>query len=286
MPQYVSQEITVQAPRQAVIAFFSDPFAVAGASGHFAILQVWDETANKWVSPSVVKGVARKFRAAFVAQLPKGDEVKGILGTFEGPTVSATAGGVSISYKGISEDGTVTLSFDVTIRSDKPNQTKVQMSMTFEVRQSFLSSLFKRSDIDMAKHVIEEHIVHYLLYYFKPVVSGSTAAEGVKVEPTEVFKEEGPLTLELPRALKAAGQVSHGVIVVRGEKVTGKIYVRNGKPVEFDVKMGGKELPEASALAELLTSDDFGEVVVYSIDLEQVAFQALRSIPVKKTVQA
>ncbi|MGC9106259.1 MAG: hypothetical protein ACP5HQ_07570 [Thermoprotei archaeon] len=285
MPQYVSQEVTVPATKQAVVAFFSDIFALAGASGHFVILQVWDETIGKWVPPSAVKGVARKFRAAFVAQLPKGDEVKGVLGTLEGPVISPSTSGINVSYKGVSDDGTVTVSFETLIKSDKPSQTKVQMSMVFEVRQTFLVSIFRRSYIDMAKHIIEDHLAHYLVYYFKPVVSSSASFEGIKVEPAKVFEDEGPIMVVFPKALKAVGQVNYGVIAIRGEKVSGKVYIRNGKPVEFDVKINNKEFSDVTVLAELLTTDDYGEVVAYSIDLEQVAFQVMRSIPVKKAVQ-
>ena len=260
-----SYEQVVQASRDAIITLVSDPFLFAGVMGHIAILQVYDEKSKDFVTPSSLSKPSNKFKVTYIFGTPE-NKVYTSLGEMEGPLLSVQG----VSYKGFAYDNSVKWSVDILARPAKGSETLVRILVSADYERSFFSRLLGRPQFDLAEHIVKDHILPYMRFYFKP-----SRAEVPELTPTLVFSEEGPIASLIPKLFRASKDVEYGLAVIEGKEVRGEIFVKNGKAEKVDLTYNGQAINDSNGLLQLLTVESPAKITLYTVSADTAIMAAL-----------
>jgi len=114
-------------------------------------------------------------------------------------------------------------------------ETLLRIFVIADYKVSGLDKLLGRRPFALAQHIVGEHIIPYVKYYFK--TKSGNGSEGIT--PTKILDEQGLFRQILPKITKVSEDVEYGVAVIKGENVSRKIWIKNGKIVGIEVNHKG-----------------------------------------------
>mgnify|MGYP001773124887 CR=1 FL=1 len=170
------------------------------------------------------------------------------------------------------------ISFEV--KSVRPLETLVRVYTNAEYEVSVFDKFFGREPFALAEHIVRDHIIPYVKYYFKSSDTGQ-----LDITPTLIYTEEGVLSEVIPRALKNVDEIQYGVIIIEGEGVRGKVLVKNGKLERVSVNYNESIISGQDALLQLLSIPNKSRVTLYSLDLDTAVMALLERIREERPVR-
>jgi len=275
MPVY-SQDVTIQAPKDRLLSLMTDPFLISGVFGHVNLLRVYDQKQGKYVGFSSLSSFSNRFLVVYVFGTPD-TKMNLFEGEMEGPIFEAG----SVVYRGWTKDQKFTWEIRFEAKAVKPMETLVRIFVTADYKVSGLDKLLGRTPFALAQHIVEEHIIPYVKYYLK-------AESGIELEgitPTKLLDEQGLFSGILPKITKVSGDVEYGVAVIKGENVSGKMWIENGKIAGIEVNHNGQTLQGQDATLELVTLLTPVRVTLYAVNLDEVLMSSLEKYVLANTAQ-
>jgi len=261
-----SYEIRIQAPKDRVVNLIMDPFLLSGIFGHVNILRVYDQKQGKYVDLSSLSSFSNKFLVVYVFGTPD-TKMNVFEGEMEGPMLEPD----SIVYRGWTKDQKFTWEVRFEAKVVKPMETLVRIFINTDYRVSGLDRLLGRTPFALAQHIVEEHIIPYVKYYLK--AESGIGLEGIT--PTKLLDEQGLFSQILPKIKNVSGDVEYGVVVIKGENVSGKMWIKNGKIAGIEVNHKGQTLQGQDATLELVSLLTPVRVTLYMVDLDEVLMPKL-----------
>jgi hypothetical protein len=82
-----------------------------------------------------------------------------------------------------------------------------------------------------------------------------------------------------------SGDVEYGVVVIKGENVSGKMLIKNGKIVGIEVNHKGQTLQGQDATLELVSLLTPVRVTLYAVNLDEVLMSSLEKYVLANTTQ-
>jgi len=271
-----SHDVTIQAPKDRLLSLMTDPFLISGVFGHVNILRVYDEKEGKYVSFSSLSSSSNKFSVVYVFGTPD-TKMNLFEGEMEGPILEAG----SIVYRGWTKELKFTWGIRFEAKAIKPTETLLRIFVTADYKASGLDRLLGRTPFALAQHIVEEHIIPYIKHYLK--IESGIGLEGVT--PTKLLDEQGLFSQILPKITKVSGDVEYGVAVIRGENVSGKIWIKNGKILGIEVNHKGQTFQGQDAMLELVSLLTPVKVTLYAVDLDVVLMSKLEKYVLTNTTQ-
>jgi hypothetical protein len=261
-----THEITIQAPKERLASLMVDPFLMSGLFGHVSILRVYDQKQGKYVELSSLSSFSDRFLVVYVFGTPD-TKMNLFEGEMEGPIFEASR----IVYKGRAKDQKSKWEIGFEATAIKPKETLVGIIVTAEYKVSGLDKLLGRTPFALAQHIVEDHMIPYVKYYLK--TESKIGLEGIT--PTKLLDEEGLFSQILPKIKNVSGDVEYGVVVIKGENVSGKIRIKNGKIVGIEVNHEGQTLQGQDATLELVSLLTPVRVTLYTVNLDEVLMSSL-----------
>lgn len=148
----------------------------------------------------------------------------------------------------------------------KPNQTLVRVLASCEYKLSTLEKILGKTPFALAQHLVEDHIVPYINHYLK--TKGEAEAE--EVTPVKIPEEQGLFSQVLPKITEAIRNVEYGVVVIRGDRLSGKMIVKNGVISGIEVNDNGKIIQGENAMPYLVSLPQQVRVTIYTINLDEL----------------
>ncbi|MCQ4345413.1 MAG: hypothetical protein RXQ70_04490 [Sulfolobaceae archaeon] len=256
-----SREVEIQAPKARLVSFMTDPFLVSGVFGHVSLLRGYDQKQGKYVNFSSLSSFFTRFLVAYVFGTP---DMK--MNLFEGEMEGPIFESGRIVYRGWTEEQKFTWEIGFEAKAIKPNETLVGIFATADYKVSGLDKLFGRAPFALAQHIVEDHIIPYLKYFFK-TESGIGLEE---ITPTKLLDEQVLFSEILPKITKVSGDVGYGVAVIKGENVSGKILIKSGKIAEIKVNHKGQTSKGQDAMFMLVSLHTPVRVTLYAVNLDEV----------------
>ncbi|BCU68803.1 hypothetical protein [Stygiolobus caldivivus] len=269
-----THEITVPASKERILRWLSDPFLLSGVFGHVSILQVFDPKSQKYVTPSSLSGYSTKFKVIYIFGTPE-SKVYTNIGEMKGPLYTPSG----IAYEGNTSDGKLKWNINFEVRSVRTLESLVRISVISEYEISAFDRFFGKTPFALPEHIVKDHIVPYVKYYFKP-----SDASQLDITPTVVYSDEGSLSDIIAKVLKGISEVHYGVITIEGEGVNGKILIKNGRIERINVNYNESLISGQDALLQLLSIPNTAKVTLYSLDLDNAVMAMLERVQSKKTV--
>jgi len=90
------------------------------------------------------------------------------------------------------------------------------------------------------------------------------------ITPTKLLDEQGLFSGILPKIRKVGRDVEYGVAVIKGENVSGKIWIKNGKIIGIEVKHKGRILQGKDAMLMLVDLLTPVNVTLYAVNLDEI----------------
>jgi hypothetical protein len=273
---FYSHEVTIKAPKDRVVSLITDPFLLSGVFGHVNILRVYDQKQGKYVDLSSLSSFSDRFLVVYVFGTP--DTKMNLLeGEMEGPIFEAG----SVVYRGWTKDQKFTWGVRFEAKAIKPTETLVRIFVTADYYVSGLDRLLGRTPFALAQHIVEEHIIPYVKYYLK--AESGIGLEGIT--PTKLLDEQGLFSQILPKITKVSGDVEYGVAVIKGENVSGKVWIKNGKIAGIEVNHKGQTLQGQDAMLELVSLLTPVRVTLYAVNLDEALMSSLEKYVLANTTQ-
>ncbi|MCQ4367199.1 MAG: hypothetical protein NO114_06030 [Sulfolobales archaeon] len=200
-------------------------------------------------------------------------------GEMEGPIFEAG----SVVYRGWTKDQKFTWEVRFEAKAIKPTETLVRILVNADYRVSGLDRLLGRTPFALAQHIVEEHIIPYVKYYLK--AESGIGLEGIT--PTKLLDEQGLFSQILPKMKikNMSGDVEYGVAVIKGENVSGKMWIKNGKIVGIETNHKGQTLQGQDATLELVSLLTPVRVTLYAVNLDEVLMSMLEKYVLTSTTQ-
>jgi len=273
---FYSYDVTIQAPKDRLVNLIADPFLLSGVLGHVNILKVYDQKQGKYVDLSSLSSFSNRFLVAYVFGTPD-TKMNLFEGEMEGPIFEAG----SLVYRGWTKDQKLTWGMRFEVKAIKPTETLVRIFVNTDFNVSGLDRLLGRTPFALAQHIVEVHIIPYIKYYLR--IEGEIGLEGIT--PTKLLDEQGLFSQIIPKITKMSGDVEYGVAVIKGENVSGKIWIKNGKIVGIEVNHEGQTLQGQDAMLELVSLLAPIRVTLYEVDLDEVLMSKLEKYVLANTTQ-
>jgi hypothetical protein len=275
MPVYL-REVTIQAPKARLISLITDPFLISGVFGHISLLRGYDQKQGKYVNFSSLSSLSNRFLVVYVFGTP---DMKMNLfeGEMEGPIFEAGR----IVYRGWTKEQKFKWEIGFEAKAIKPMETSVGIFATADFEVSGLDRLLGRTPFALAEHIVEDHIIPYVKYYLK--TESGIALEGIT--PTKLLDEQGLFSQILSKISKVSGDVEYGVAVIKGENVSGKMLIKNGKIARIEAKHMGRTFKGQDAILELVSSLTPVRVTLYAVYLDEVLMSNLEKYVLASTNQ-
>jgi hypothetical protein len=271
---FYSQEVTIEAPKARIVNLITDPFLISGVFGHVNILRVYDQAQGKYVNLSSLLSLSNRFLVAYVFGTPDTG-----MNLFEGEMEGPIFGARSVVYRGWTKDQKFTWKIRFEVKAIKPVGTLVGISATADYRVSGLDKLLGRTPFALTQHIVEDHIIPYFKYYLK--TESGIGLEGIT--PTKLLDEQGLFSQILPKITKVSGDVGCGVAVIKGENVSGKIWIKNGKIIGTEVNHEGQTLQGQDAMLELVNLLTPVSVTLYAVNLDEALMSKLKNVHANTT---
>ncbi|MGC9106111.1 MAG: hypothetical protein ACP5HQ_06820 [Thermoprotei archaeon] len=267
MVESYANSLNLPVPKERVVTLFTDPYWLAGATGHIAVLAVYSRELHRYVQLSHVSAAPNRFRVVYVLGRIE-EKLQPVLGELDGPHLSPSG----VSYTGHSDDMKLKWALNLNITQTKPGETSVEFTIKVSMTRDFLDTIVKTPGF-LGRHIIEDHLIPYLKLYVKPV-----QVEQPRLKPTKLLEKWGPVSSLVREALRVANNVSYGVIAVRGKDFWGKITIKNGRPVEIEANDSLGKLTGEQALVKFGTTIESGYVVLYSLNVDALATAELNKV--------
>jgi hypothetical protein len=264
-----SQDVTIKTSKDRVVSLITDPFLLSGVFGHVNILRVYDQKQGKYVDLSSLSSFSDRFLVVYVFGTPD-TKMNLFEGEMEGPIFEAG----SVVYRGWTKDQKFTWGVRFEAKAIKPMETLVRIFVTADYYVSGLDRLLGRTPFALAQHIVEGHIIPYVKYYLK--TESGIGLEGIT--PTKLLDEQGLFSQILPKITKVSGDVEYGVAVIKGENVSGKMWIKNGKIAGIEVNHKGQTLQGQDAMLELVSLLTPVRVTLYVVDLDEVLMSKLKNV--------
>ena len=271
-----SHEVTIQAPKERLVGLMMDPFLLSGIFGHVNILRVYDQKQGKYVGFSSLSSFSNRFLVVYIFGTPD-TKMNLFEGEMEGPIFEAG----SVVYRGWTKDQKFTWEIRFEAKAVKPTETLVRIFVTADYKVSGLDKLLGRTPFALAQHIVEEHIIPYVKYYLK--AESGIGLEGIT--PTKLLDEQGLFSQILPKIKNMSGDVEYGVAVIKGENVSGKMWIKNGKIAGIEVNHKGQTLQGQDATLELVSLLTPVRVTLYAVNLDEVLMSMLEKYVLSSTTQ-
>ena len=271
-----SHEVTIQAPKDRLLSLMMDPFLVSGIFGHVNILRVYDQKQGKYVGFSSLSSFSNRFLVVYIFGTPD-TKMNLFEGEMEGPIFEANG----IVYRGWTKDQKFTWEIRFEAKAVKPTETLVRIFVTADYKVSGLDKLLGRTPFALAQHIVEEHIIPYVKYYLK--TESGIGLEGIT--PTKLLDEQGLFSQILPKITKASGDVEYGVAIIKGENVSGKMWIKNGKIAGIEVKHMGQTFQGQDAMLELVSLLTPVSVTLYAVYLDEALMSMLEKYVLASSAQ-
>jgi hypothetical protein len=273
---FYSQDVTIKAPKDRLVSLMTDPFLMSGIFGHVSILRVYDQKQGKYVELSSLSSFSDRFLVVYVFGTPD-TKMNLFEGEMEGPIFEASR----IVYKGRAKEQKFTWEIGFEATAIKPKETLVGIIVTADYKVSGLDKLLGRTPFALAQHIVEDHIIPYFKYYLKT----ESGIELGGITPTKLPDEQGLFSGILPKIKNVSRDVEYGVVVIKGENVSGKMLIRNGKIVGIEVNHNGQTLQGQDATLELVTLLTPVRVTLYTVNLDEVLMSKLEKNVLTSTTQ-
>jgi len=273
---FYSNEVTIQAPKDRLVSLMTDPFLLSGVFGHVNILRVYDQKQGKYVDLSFLSSFSDRFLVVYIFGTPD-TKMNLFEGEMEGPIFEAG----SVIYRGWTKEQKFTWEVRFEAKAIKPMETLVRIFVTADYRVSGLDKLLGRTPFALAQHIVEDHMIPYVKNYLK--TESGIGLEGIT--PTKLLDEQGLFSQILPKITKVSGDVGYGVAIIKGENVSGKIWIKNGKIVGIEVKHKGQTLQGQDAMLELVSLLTPVRVTLYGVYLDEVLMSVLEKYVLANTTQ-
>jgi len=271
-----SQDVTIQAPKARIVSLMTDPFLISGIFGHVNILRVYDQKQGKYVNFSSLSSFSDRFLVVYIFGTP---DTK--MNLFEGEMEGPIFGADGIVYRGWTKDQKFTWEIRFEAKANKPMETLVRIFVTADYRVSGLDRLLGRTPFALAQHIVEEHIIPYVKYYLK--TESGIGLEGIT--PTKLLDEQGLFNQILPKITKVSGDMEYGVAVIKGENVSGKMWIKNGKIAGIEVNHKGQTLQGQDAMFELVSLLTPVRVTLYAVNLDEALMSMLEKYVLTSATQ-
>ncbi|MCQ4343416.1 MAG: hypothetical protein NO117_00445 [Sulfolobales archaeon] len=272
-----SNEVTIKAPKDTLISLITDPFLLSGVFGHISIIRVYDQKQGKYVELSSLSSTSNRFLVVYVFGTPD-TKMNLFEGEMEGPIFEVG----SVVYRGWTKDQKFTWEVRFEAKAVKPTETLVRILVNADYIVSGLDRLLGRTPFALAQHIVEDHIIPYVKYYLK-------AESGIElggITPTKLLDEQGLFSQILPKIKNVSGDVEYGVAVIKGENVSGKMWIKNGKIAGIEVNHKGQTLQGQDATLELVSLLTPVRVTLYAVNLDEVLMSNLEKYVLTSTTQA
>ncbi|MCQ4367141.1 MAG: hypothetical protein NO114_05735 [Sulfolobales archaeon] len=273
---FYSQDITIKAPKDRLVSLMTDPFLMSGIFGHVNLLRVYDQKQGKYVGFSSLSSFSNRFLVVYIFGTPD-TKMNLFEGEMEGPIFEAG----SVVYRGWTKDQKFTWEIRFEAKATKPTETLLRIFVTADYRVSGLDRLLGRTPFALAQHIVEEHIIPYVKYYLKT----ESGIELGGITPTKLLDEQGLFSQILPKIKNMSGDVEYGVAVIKGENVSGKMWIKNGKIVGIEVNHKGQTLQGQDAMLELVSLLTPVRVTLYAVNLDEVLMSNLEKYVLTSTTQ-
>jgi hypothetical protein len=245
----------------------TDPYWLAGVLGHIDVLAAYDSRTNRYVQISELNAVPNKFKVAYLLGRIE-EKIHMLIGELNGPQLTPSG----VKYWGQSDDTKLQWTLDINLKQNKPTETLVEFVLRVDMMKSFFDRVLGTPEF-LSRHIIEDHLIPYIKLYMRPI-----HLEQPTLEPTKLFEKEGKIPALIQEALRATGGVPYGVIVIKGLTLSGKVLVKDGKPVEIEASDKTGTASGEQALLKFITTDDVGVVTLYSMNLDALALVELNRI--------
>jgi len=261
-----THEITIQAPKDRLVSLMVDPFLMSGLFGHVSILRVYDQKQGKYMELSSLSSFSNRFLVVYIFGTPN-TKINVFEGEMEGPILETS----SVVYRGWTNDQKFTWGVRFEATAIKPTETLVRIFVNADYIVSGLDRLLGRTPFALAQHIVEDHMIPYVKYYLK--TESKIELEGIT--PTKLLDEEGLFSQILPKIKNVSRDVEYGVAVIKGENVSGKMRIKNGKIVGIEVNHEGQTLQGQDATLELVSLLTPVRVTLYAVNLDEVLMSNL-----------
>ncbi|MCG2907551.1 MAG: hypothetical protein L7H12_01235 [Sulfolobales archaeon] len=237
---------------------------------------MYDQKQGKYVELSSLSSFSDRFLVVYVFGTPD-TKMNLFEGEMEGPIFEAG----SVVYRGWTKDQKFTWGVRFEAKTVKPMETLVRIFVTADYRVSGLDRLLGRTPFALAQHIVEDHMIPYVKYYLK--TESGIGLEGIT--PTKLLDEQGLFSQILPKITKVSGDVEYGVAVIKGENVSGKMWIENGKISGIEVNHKGQTLQGQDAMLELVSLLTPVRVSLYAVNLDEVLMSKLEKYVLTSTTQ-
>ncbi|QGA53162.1 hypothetical protein GFS03_00370 [Sulfolobus sp. E5-1-F] len=256
-----SEEIEVKGNRSQLLSFFLDPVRFTGILGHLMIVNIFDKNENKFVTMGNLRNPENKFKVLYVIGDPE-SRVTTFSGTMEGPLLTFN----TITYKGEGDNGKLTWKIDL-ILTELGKLTKIKVAADVKQSYGFFDRL-RVGDFDFATHLVKEHIIPFVRFYFKPSISEEA--------PTinEVFRFRGSVEEVILKLREVMANIKQGGIIILGEDYNIITSIVNGEISHAQINnmdVAGNEI-----FAYLLKVSGNVELIAYDISLDDLIFKNLK----------
>ncbi len=275
MPVY-SQDVTIQAPKDRLLSLMTDPFLISGVFGHVNLLRVYDQKQGKYVDLSSLSSFSNRFLVVYIFGTPD-TKMNLFEGELEGPILETG----SVVYRGWTKDQRFTWEIRFEAKAIKPTETLVRIFVTADYRVSGLDRLLGRTPFALAQHIVDEHIIPYVKYYLK--TESGVELEGIT--PMKLLDEQGLFSQILPKITKVSEDVEYGVAVIKGENVSGKMWIKNGKIAGIETNHKGQTLQGQDAMLTLVSLLAPVRVTLYAVNLDEVLMSKLEKYVLASSAQ-
>jgi hypothetical protein len=260
MPSY-SKDLIINAPKEMILRLMTDPFLVTGIFGHVGLLRVYDVKQGSYVDFNKLSGFSNKFLVVYIFGTPE-EKIELYKGEMEGPIFESG----SILYRGWTMERKFTWEARFEASYIKPNQTLVRAVASCEYKLSTLEKILGKTPFTLAQHLIEDHIVPYINYYLKT----KGEAEIEEVTPVKLLDEQGLFSQVLPKITETIKDVEYGVVIIKGERLSGKMIVKNGTISGIEVNDNGKIMQGENAMLYLVSLPQQVRVSIYTVNLDEL----------------
>jgi hypothetical protein len=114
-------------------------------------------------------------------------------------------------------------------------------------------------------------MILYVKYYLK--AESKIELEGIT--PTKLLDEEGLFSQILPKITKVGANVEYGVVTIKGEKVSGRMLIKNGQIIQIEMNHGGRMLQGQEAILTLVSLLTPVRVALYTVNLDEALMSML-----------
>ncbi|WP_338598176.1 hypothetical protein V6M85_06710 [Sulfolobus tengchongensis] len=256
-----AEEIEVKGSRSQLLAFFMDPIRFTGILGHMMIVNIFDKNENKFVPMGNLKNPENKYKILYALGDPE-SKIDTFVGTMEGPTLMYN----TITYKGDADNSKITWKIDIIITE---LSRVCRLRVVADIKQK--QGLFDRprmGDIDLATHLVKEHLIPFVKFYFKPSLLEEISALN------EVFRFRGSVEETILKLREIIGNIKYGGIIIIGESLNIIASISNGEILH--VQINNSDVQSGDIFTHLLKTSGNIELIAYDVSLDELIFKNLR----------